>query len=99
MVTPSWITSPCSWPTRLTAATTTPLGMPADGSGVEDGLRAAERSQAGGLGIPLVPADERADRSIGCRNRFESEVTGREVKLLVVERIVGDVHLAVNAGN
>jgi hypothetical protein len=29
----------------------------------------------------------------------EAEVAGRKVKLLVVERVVGDVHLAVDAGD
>ncbi len=32
-------------------------------------------------------------------NRAEAEVAGGEVELLVVERVVGDVHLAVDAGD
>src|SRR4029078_1120542 len=34
---------------------------PADGGGIEEDLRAAHRGEAGGLGIPLVPAHEDAD--------------------------------------
>ena len=30
---------------------------------------------------------------------FEAEVAGGEVELLVVERVVGDVHLAVDVGD
>ena len=36
-------------------------GVPADRGGVEQDLGPLQRGQAGGLGIPLVPADERAD--------------------------------------
>ena len=34
--------------------------MPADGRGIKQHLRALQRCQAGGFGIPLVPADQRA---------------------------------------
>ena len=36
-------------------------GMPADGGGIEQNARALQRRQARAFGIPLVPADERAD--------------------------------------
>ena len=36
-------------------------GVPADGGGVEQDLGPLQGRQPGGLGIPLVPADERAD--------------------------------------
>ena len=38
--------------------------MEADGRGIEQNLRAAERRQAGAFGIPLVPADQRSDARI-----------------------------------
>ena len=71
--------------------------VPADGGGIEEDLGPLKRRQAGGLGIPLVPADERAERGGLGGERLEAEVAGGEVELLVVERIVGDVHLAVEA--
>ena len=72
-------------------------GMPADRGRIEEDRRAAQRGEARALGIPLVPADERADPP-GLRvEGLEAEVAGREVELLVEERVVGDVHLAVEA--
>ena len=35
--------------------------MPADGGGIEEDVGALQRGEARGFGIPLVPADERAD--------------------------------------
>ena len=55
-----------------------------------------EGRQPGGLGIPLVPADERADPGERRVERLEPEVAGGEVVLLVIERVVGDVHLAID---
>ena len=71
--------------------------MPADGGGIEEDLGALQRGEARAFGIPLVPADERADAAVRRVDGLESEIAGREVELLVVERIVGDVHLAIDA--
>src|SRR6185436_20826271 len=64
---------------------------------------------ARGFGIPLIPADENADVSVP---RFpyaeaagafvvavvrEVRVTRSEIKLLVEQRIIGDVHLPICA--
>src|SRR5262245_9739156 len=73
------------------------LRMPADRGRVDEDLRAFERSQSGGLRIPLVPAHENAERADRRIERAESEIAWREVELLVVTRIVGNVHLAVLA--
>ena len=67
--------------------------------GIEEHGRAAQRREARALGVPLVPADERADAARPRRRRPEAEVAGREVELLVEERVVRDVHLAVEAGD
>ena len=48
-------------------------------------------------GIPLVPADQHADAAVARVEVGEAEIAGREIKFLVVERVVGDVHLAVDA--
>ena len=48
-------------------------------------------------GIPLVPADQHADAAVARVEIGEAQIARREIELLVVERIVGDVHLAVDA--
>ena len=72
-------------------------GMPADGGGIEEDLRAAQRGEARRLGIPLVPADADADPAVPRLPGAEAEIAGREVELLVVQRVVRDVHLPVLA--
>ena len=72
-------------------------GVPADGGGVEEELGAVEGGEAGGLGEPLVPADEDADAGVAGVPGAELAVAGGEVELLVIKRIVGDVHLAIDA--
>ncbi len=71
--------------------------MPADGGGIEEDFGAGERRQACPLRIPLVPADERGDAPGARVERGEAQVARREIELLVVGRVVGDVHLAVEA--
>ena len=74
-------------------------GVPTDGGGEEEDFGSAEGGEAGAFGVPLVPADESADGACGGLGGFEAEVAGGEVELLVVERVVGDVHLAVDVGD
>ena len=69
--------------------------MPADRRRIEQELRAAQRRQPRGLGIPLIPANADADVPLLRRPRFEPEIAGREVKLLVKRRVIRDVHLAI----
>ena len=73
--------------------------MPADGGGIEEHLGALQRGKPRGLGIPLIPADERAHAAKGRIHGLKAQIAGRKVVLLVVERIVRDVHLAVDAGD
>jgi hypothetical protein len=73
--------------------------VPADGCGIEQHFGALQRREPRAFGIPLVPADERADAAGGCVDCLKAEIAGREVILLVIKRIVGDVHLAVDAGD
>ena len=72
-------------------------GMPADGRGEKENLRASQRGQPRGLGIPLVPADADADLRKLRLPRAEAEVARREVEFLVKQRVVRDVHLPVFA--
>ncbi len=72
--------------------------MPADRGGIEEHVRALHGGDARTFRIPLVPADEGADLADGGVERLEAEIAGGEVKLLVIERVVGDVHLAIEPG-
>src|SRR5881394_1777262 len=71
--------------------------MPADGRGIKENLRPLQRRETRAFGIPLVPANQHADLRVAGLPRFETEVAGREIKLFVVQRVVGNVHLAVDA--
>src|SRR5579883_115224 len=73
--------------------------MPADGCGIEEHVCALKSGNACAFRVPLVPADERADFAYRCIERFKAEIAGSEVELFVIERIVGDVHLAVQAAD
>ncbi len=50
------------------------LGVPADGGGVEEDADILQGGEAGGFGVPLVPADEHADAAVFGLEGFE---TGR----------------------
>ena len=56
-----------------------------------------QRGQPGGFGIPLVPADAGADPAEPGVEAAKAQIARREIKLLVVQRIVGNVHLAIHA--
>src|SRR5437879_3977835 len=72
-------------------------GMPSDGRWVKKNACSLQCCEARAFGIPLIPADERADFSGGGVEGLEAEIAGSEIKFFVVERIVGNVHLAVDA--
>src|ERR1035437_2512287 len=72
-------------------------GMPSDGRWVKQNACSLQSREARGFGIPLIPADERAELSGGRVESLEAEIARSEIKLFVVERIVGNVHLAVDA--
>src|SRR5208283_5406876 len=71
--------------------------MPADCRGIEEHVRPLKGGQPRALGIPLVPADQRPKLpEIGFES-LESKITLRKVELLVIQRVVGNVHLAIDA--
>ena len=72
-------------------------GMPADGRGIKQNLGALQRGQARAFGIPLVPADQRAHATHRGIESAVAEIAGSEVILLVIQRVIGDVHLAIEA--
>src|SRR5207245_6149150 len=69
--------------------------VPADGSGIKEYVGALQSGQTRAFRIPLVPADESSHASILGIKGLEAEVAWSEVELLVIKRVVGDVHLAV----
>src|SRR5262249_30407320 len=69
--------------------------MPADAGGIEDDLRTAQRGHARAFRVPLIPADLYADFSVLGLEIREAKIAGCEVELLVVKRVVGNVHLAI----
>ena len=71
--------------------------MPADCRGIEKQWRPSKSGEPRSLRIPLIPADERADFSNSGLESAESEVAGSEIEFFVVKRVVGNMHLAVNA--
>jgi len=61
-------------------------------------FRALHGGKARGFGIPLIPADERADFGMLRRHGHEAGIAGSEIIFLKEQRIVGDVHLAIQPG-
>ena len=73
--------------------------MPADGRREEKRFSAFECRDASAFRIPLIPAYKGSNRTSGRVLCQEAKISRREVKLLIVERVVGDVHLAIDRGN
>ena len=59
----------------------------------------AQGGQARGFGKPLVPANQSADFAVSGVVSLKTKIAGREVELLVIKRIIRDMHLAILAGN
>ena len=73
-----------------------PIGtFPANSRGIDKQICTTKGHQSSGLRVPLIPANQYAKTTHGGRYGPEVEVAGREVELLVVRRIVRDVHFAV----
>ena len=72
------------------------MGMPANGSRIKQCQSPLQRCKTRTLWIPLIPADQRCNCTKLGLKRLETLITGRKVKLLVIGRIIGNVHLAVN---
>src|ERR1019366_2372239 len=70
--------------------------MPSDGRRIKQNARTLQSRQPRAFRIPLVPAHQRSDSSRVRIESLEAKITRSEVELLIVERVVGDVHLAIN---
>src|SRR5260370_2847364 len=71
--------------------------MPADGCWVKNHFRSPQCGESCRFRIPLVPANADANLSLRGRPRLKSEIARREIKFLVIKRIVGNMHLAIFA--
>src|SRR4029077_8404056 len=69
--------------------------MPADCRWIKNNLCAAQCGQSCSFRIPLVPANTDADLATRGVPRSKSEIARREVKLFVIQRIIGNVHFAI----
>ena len=69
----------------------------ADGCGIDEDLCPLKCHETGCLGVPLIPANHDAQTTYRGLNGMETEIARGEVELLVVGRIIGDVHLAIDA--
>src|SRR6266849_8406367 len=71
--------------------------MPADGRRIKNDFRTAQRRQSRRFRIPLVPTNTNTDLSARGWPGLKSEIARREIKFLVIKRVVRDVHLAIFA--
>src|SRR5207245_7933894 len=69
--------------------------MPADGCRIKNNLGATQCGQPRRFGIPLVPANADTDLAALCFPGPKTEVTRREIKFLVIQRIVRGVNLEI----
>jgi len=60
-------------------------------------LRALQCGQARAFGIPLIPANLNSDASVFRVEVWKTEIAGSEIKLFVVQRIIGNMHFAIFA--
>src|SRR6202034_3104188 len=69
--------------------------MPADCSRIEENLSATESGQTSGFRVPLVPANQHADRRKSSLPGPESQVPGSEIEFLIKERVIRNMHLSI----
>ena len=71
----------------------------ADGGGVDEEIGPGQGHQPCRFRVPLVPADQQPELADGGGDGGEAEIAGGEVELLMIAGVVGDMHLAVLAGD
>ena len=68
-----------------------------DGCGIDEQIGSLQGHEPCSLGVPLVPAYLYTQEAHAGGNGMEAKVAGSEVELLIVSRVIGDVHLTVTA--
>ena len=71
--------------------------MPADSGGIKQYMRPLHSGEACRFRIPLIPADELPQRAELRIKSFEAQIAGSEIIFFVIERVVGNMHLAVHS--
>src|SRR5205807_1336694 len=71
------------------------MRMPSNAGRIENDLSSTESRHTRAFRIPLVPANLHADFAVFRFKIRKTKIAGSEIKLFVVERVVGDVHLSV----
>src|SRR5438094_8312886 len=66
------------------------MRVPADAGGIKNYLSAAKRSETRAFGIPLVPANLHTDARVLRIEIWKAQIPRREIKFLVIKRIVGN---------
>src|SRR5215831_16342768 len=74
------------------------LFKPSNRGRIKDDLRSLNRIDSGRFRKPLVIADERSDHSLAGVDLNVADIPWRKIMLLVVIRIVRNVHLSILAG-
>ena len=72
--------------------------FPTDGSRINQQFRSFQGHESGCFRIPLVPAYKHAKFTQRGLDRFEADISGSKIKLLIIGRIIGDMHLSVFSG-
>ena len=71
--------------------------VPPNGSGIKQNIGALQSREPRTLGVPLIPADQRAHLADRRVKRAKAQVARSEIKFFVIERVVRNVHLAIFA--
>ncbi len=71
--------------------------MPADSGGIKQYMRPLHSSEARRFRIPLIPADKLPQCAELRIKSFEAQIAGSEIIFFVIERVVGNMHLAVHS--
>src|SRR5207302_9911619 len=71
--------------------------VPTDRRGIKTNFCPVQRRQARGFRVPLVPANADSNLAACCWPRLKSEIAWCEIKFLVIQRVVRDMHFPVLA--
>ena len=71
-------------------------GSITDSSGINKDLCPLKGHQSGCLGVPLIPTNHHTQFTHRGLDGMETQITGGEVELLVIGRIIGDMHLPID---
>src|SRR5437899_11169205 len=71
--------------------------VPTDRCGIKNNFCPVQRRQARRFRVPLVPANTDSNLAACCWPRLKSEIAWCEIKFIVIQRVVRDMHFPVLA--